>query len=117
MAAWVQWFHPNGGTSPSKLVLVVIEEASATAQAMVKSGAPSVNHAVLGQALSALSESHPSTRVSFFPRPPARPCSWCGQQIIQIRDILERSSLVVSGDPLEYRLIRLMFLLRLMSQD
>lgn len=71
MAAWVQWFHPNGGTSPSKLVLVVIEEASATAQAMVKSGAPSVNHAVLGQALSALSESHPSTRVSFFPRPPA----------------------------------------------
>lgn len=70
MAAWVQWFHPNGGTSPSKLVLVVIEEASATAQAMVKSGAPSVNHAVLGQALSALSESHPSTRVSFSPRPP-----------------------------------------------
>ena len=76
MAAWVQWFHPNGGTSPSKLVLVVIEEASATAQAMVKSGAPSVNHAVLGQALSALSESHPSTRVSFFPRPPAlAPCA------------------------------------------
>jgi len=98
MAAWVQWFHPNGGTSPSKLVLVVIEEASATAQAMVKSGAPSVNHAVLGQALSALSESHPSTRVSFSPRPPTLALG-AGNILYKYEIFSSALVFVVSGDP------------------
>jgi hypothetical protein len=51
------------------MVWVVIEKASVTAQAMVKSGAPSANHSFLGKTLSALSESHPSARFSIFARP------------------------------------------------
>jgi hypothetical protein len=42
--------------------------ASATAQAMLKSGAPSVNLSFSRQTLSALSELHPSVRVSIFIR-------------------------------------------------
>lgn len=47
---WSGWIYPNAGRSPSGLMLDVIWEPSATAQAMTSQGHPAPDHSSCGKA-------------------------------------------------------------------